>query len=75
MESTFRMKVDSTEKDLIISIPRDIIDVAEVQWFIDFIRYRVLVSKSQATDEDIDKLVDEINSSLAERKEKDSMMY
>lgn len=67
MESTFRMKVDSTEKDLIISIPRDIIDVAEVQWFIDFIRYRVLVSKSQATDEDIDKLVDEINSSLAER--------
>lgn len=67
MESTDRMKIDSTDNDLIITISREIIDIAEVQKFIDFLRYKILVSKSQATDEDIDQLVNEINESLAIR--------
>lgn len=67
MESTDRIKVDSTDNDLVITISREIIDVEEVQKLINYLRYRALVSKSEATDEDIDQIVNEINEGLALR--------
>ncbi len=67
MESTDRIKVDSTENDLVITISREIIDFEEVQKLINYLRYRALVSKSEATDEDIDQIVNEINEGLALR--------
>ena len=67
MGSTDRIKVDSTDNDLVITISREIIDVEEVQKLINYLRYRALVSKSEATDEDIDQIVNEINEGLALR--------
>lgn len=67
MENSARLRVDSTDNDLIITISRKIIEMDEVQKFINYLRYKALVSKSQATDEEIDELVNDINESLAER--------
>jgi hypothetical protein len=67
MASTVRMSIEGTNNNLIITIPRGIVDMVEVQKFIDFLRYKALVSKSQATDEDLEQLVDEISEGIAAR--------
>lgn len=67
MESTPQLKVDSTEKGLVLTISHDLIGREEIQRFIDYIRYKVLVSQSQATDEDVEQLSEDIEAGLALR--------
>ena len=56
------------EKDqLIITIPTDVLDVQDIQPFLDYIRYRELVKVSTATADDEVRIIDEINDSLATR--------
>ncbi len=57
------MKVTRQNKELIIQIPDNIMDIKEVQELIDYLRYRSIVSKSKATEEDIEKLANEIDES------------
>ncbi len=51
--------MNNLDTDIIIRVPQDLYD-ENVQDFIDYIEYKKSVSKSKATQEDIDKLVDEI---------------
>lgn len=64
------MSVENTNNNLVITISRDIVDMKEVQKFINYLRYKALVSKSQATEEDIERLTDEINEGIAARRKK-----
>jgi len=51
--------VNNSENDIIIRIPQNLYD-ENVQDFIDYIEYKKTVNKSEATQEDVDKLVEEI---------------
>lgn len=61
------MTVQTRGKQLIIEISTDIVDVIDIQSFINFINYKNIVSKSQATDSQIEEIVEEINDALYER--------
>ncbi|HVX24810.1 MAG TPA: hypothetical protein VHB70_00605 [Parafilimonas sp.] len=58
--------MNSAETDIIIRIPQNLYD-EHVQRLIDYVEYKKIVSKSKATQKDIDKLVAEIKK---ERKPK-----
>jgi hypothetical protein len=58
--------MNSTETDIIIRVPQSLYD-ERIQEFIDYVEYKKIVSKSQATEEDIDNLLSEIKE---ERREK-----
>lgn len=58
------MRITNKTNELVISIPKGILDINDIQDFLDFLRYKILVSKSKATDEQIQELVDEINQEL-----------
>ena len=60
-----KMNVTQNQSELIITIPKGIISLLDIQAFLDYIRYKTLVAKSQATDADIEKLSREINKELA----------
>jgi hypothetical protein len=51
--------MENVETDIIIRVPQNLYD-ENIQDFIDYIEYKKTVSKSKATQEDVDKLVDEI---------------
>ncbi len=59
------MSVINNGSEIIITIPADLIATADIQNFLDLLRYKFLVSKSQATPEDVAQLSDEINKELA----------
>lgn len=61
------MTIASKGDELIITIPRDLMDIVEIQEFIDFLRYRTIVSKSQAKGEEIQEITDQINEDLGKR--------
>jgi hypothetical protein len=61
------MVITTVGNNMVIELPKDLIDVTVVQAFLDYLRYKSIVSKSQATEEDIQRLTAEINESLAER--------
>ena len=58
------MKITNNPNELLISIPKGLIDMRDVQDFIDFIRYRMIVAKSEASEEEIEALSQEINQEL-----------
>ena len=60
------MKITNTKDELLISIPKGLMDISEIQRFIDLIRYKTIISKSQATEEQIEEVTNEINENLAE---------
>ncbi|MCK4662286.1 MAG: hypothetical protein KAT68_05435 [Bacteroidales bacterium] len=57
------MNIVRENNEIKFSIPEDIFEINEIQNFIDFIRFREITSKSKATQEDADKLAEEINQS------------
>jgi hypothetical protein len=59
------MNITQNQSELIITIPKGVVSLLDIQAFLDYIRYKTLVAKSQATDADIDKLSQEINRELA----------
>ena len=58
------MKITNNPNELLISIPKGLIDMKDIQDFIDFIRYKMIVGKSKASEEDIEGLTQEINEEL-----------
>ena len=62
------MKITNNPNELLISIPKGLIDMRDVQDFIDFIRYKMIVAKSEASEEDIEALSQEINQELEKAK-------
>jgi len=60
------MKITNTKNELLISIPKGLMDISEIQRFIDLIRYKTIISKSQATEEQIEEVTNDINENLAQ---------
>ena len=60
------MRISNRGNEMVITIPTNLIDIADIQEFIDFLRYRMLVAKSKATEKDIEQLSEEINKELGE---------
>ena len=58
------MKITNNSNGLVISIPKGILEVRDIQDFIDFVRYKVIISKSESSKEDIENLIQEINEDL-----------
>jgi len=58
------MRITNNPNELVISIPKGVLDINDIQDFLDFLRYKILVSKSEATEDQIQELVDEINQEL-----------
>lgn len=56
------MIIERTDKEILIRIPSSI-NLEGAQRIIDYINYQEVTSKSNATQEDADKLADEINQS------------
>jgi len=57
------MKIQNINNELTITIPNGIVDIVEIQHFLDYLRYKSIVNKSQATEEDIEQIAEEINES------------
>jgi hypothetical protein len=57
------MKVTRQNKELIISIPDNILSLIEIQDLIDYIKFRSITSKSKANQKDIEKIANEIDES------------
>ncbi|NJK82465.1 MAG: hypothetical protein HC912_00210 [Saprospiraceae bacterium] len=53
------MVITTVGNKMVIELPKDLIDVTVVQAFLDYLRYKSLVSKSQATEEDVQRLTEE----------------
>lgn len=70
MAGTVSMSVENNNNNLVITISKDIVDMKEVQKFINYLRYKALVSKSQATEEDVEQLTAEINEGIGARRQK-----
>lgn len=58
------MKITNNPNELLISIPKGLIDMRDVQDFIDFLRYKMIVAKSEASEEEVEALSQEINQEL-----------
>jgi len=61
------MQIQNNIDSLVITIPKGIISQNEIQDFLDYVRYRELVSQSKATEEEIESLSEEINEGIAKR--------
>ncbi len=58
--------IERTDREILIRIPNSV-DIEGAQRIIDYIRYQEITSKSKATQEDVDKLADEVNRSWWEK--------
>ena len=65
IHNNYKMKVTQNQSELVITIPKGIVSLLDIQSFLDYIRYKTIVAKSQATDSDIENLSQEINAELA----------
>lgn len=64
------MTLERTAQEVIIRLPADV-NWEELEMFLKLIRYKELVSKSKAKQEDIDRLASEVNKSWwAENKDR-----
>ncbi len=59
------MKVTQNQSELVITIPKGVVSILDIQVFLDYIRYKTLITKSKATDEEIENLSQDINAELA----------
>lgn len=57
------MKVINENNEFKISIPVNLVDITEIQDFLDYLKFRSITSKSKATEKDIEDLSNEINQS------------
>jgi len=55
------MIIERTEKEIIIRLPANV-DVLELQQLIDYLTYKDATASSQATQEDVDQLADEVKN-------------
>lgn len=61
------MKIINSANELTISIPKGVLDLCDIQDFIDLLRYKMLVSNSKASREQIEEISDEINAELSRK--------
>jgi hypothetical protein len=57
------MRIERDNNEIRFTIPDNVVDIDEIQSFIDYIRFKEITSKSNASNSDADKLSDEINKS------------
>ena len=57
------MKVTRQNKELIISIPDNVLSLTEIQDLIDYFKFRSIIKDKTASQKDVDKLSDEIDES------------
>jgi hypothetical protein len=59
------MVIARENNEIIIKIPdaEEVISIADLQYLIEFIKFRKIVSQSKASQEEIDELAREVNSS------------
>ncbi len=63
------MKITNNPNELIISIPKGLIELSDIQELLDLIKYKTLVSKSKATSDEVQEISDEINQELGKLNE------
>ena len=61
------MKIINSADELTISIPKGVLDLCDIQDFIDLLRYKMLVSKSEASTNQIEEISNEINAELSKK--------
>ena len=61
--SLMAMRIERENNEIRFSIPDNIIDIDEIQNFIDYVRFKEISIKSKASESDASDLADEINSS------------
>jgi len=61
------MRVESENNEIRITFSKDAVKLSEIQAFIDYINFREINSRSQATQEQADKIAEEINQSWWEK--------
>lgn len=61
------MRVESENNEIRITFSKDAVKLSEIQAFIDYINCREINSRSQATQEQADKIAEEINQSWWEK--------
>jgi len=57
------MRIEQDNNEIKLTFSRNILDITEVQNIIDYVKFREINTLSSATQEDADKLADEINQS------------
>ena len=57
------MRIERENNEIRFTIPDNIVDIDEIQNFIDYIRFKEITAKSKGTSSDANKLADEINQS------------
>ncbi|MEX2410736.1 MAG: hypothetical protein WD607_05070 [Candidatus Paceibacterota bacterium] len=57
------MRIERDNNEIRFSIPDNIVDIDEIQNFIDYIRFKEISMKSKASESDASDLADEINKS------------
>lgn len=61
------MQVEKKYDQLVITIPTGVLDVVEVQTLLDYLKYRVILARSKATEKDMEELSESINQSWWEK--------
>lgn len=57
------MRVESENNEIRLTFSKNVVNLFEIQSFIDYIKFREINSKSKATQEQADKLAGEMNQS------------
>ena len=57
------MQVESENNKIKLTFSKNVLDLSEIQSFIDYVKFREINSQSKATQEQADKLAEEINQS------------
>lgn len=60
------MTIERTADGIILKLPSNI-NIEELQRFLDYLRYKEIIAKSKATQDDIDELAKAVNKSWWEK--------
>ncbi len=60
------MKIKNTQNEIIISIPKGLINQKDIQDFLDFFRYRTQLCESKANDQEINEIMEDIDKDMRE---------
>lgn len=57
------MKIERENNEIRFTIPDNIIDIDEIQSFIDYVRFKEIASRSKASKSNVENIVNDINAS------------
>jgi hypothetical protein len=66
LQRLFTITIERTADAIIVKLPPNI-NIEEIQIFLNYLRYKEIVAKSKATQEDVDQLAREVNKSWWEK--------